>query len=63
MTYAMEFQCTAVVLDWDNRALVNIFYRGLKDNVKDNIVHINPRPETLTDMIKHMVHINNQVYK
>ena len=63
MTYATEFQRTAAVLDWDNRALADTFYRGLKDNVKDNIICINPRPETLTEMIKHAVQINNQVYK
>ena len=38
--YAAEFQQISSHLDWDNEALADQFYYGLKDNVKDKIARI-----------------------
>ena len=39
-TYIAEFQQISSHLDWDNKALADQFYYGLKDNIKDKITKI-----------------------
>src|SRR5881275_2167241 len=50
--YTAQFQKYASKTKWDEDALMAQYYRGLKDEVKDNYVRINPAPETLHEMIE-----------
>ncbi|KAI1956454.1 hypothetical protein LOZ58_006383 [Ophidiomyces ophidiicola] len=38
--YTMRFQQICVNTDWDDKALANMFYQELFDNVKDEIAHL-----------------------
>jgi hypothetical protein len=61
--YAAEFQQIALHLDWDNEALADQFYFGLKDNIKDEIARISNQLMTPMKMIKVAVQIDNQLYE
>jgi hypothetical protein len=61
--YTAEFQQIASHLDWDNKALADQFYFGLKDNIKDKIARISNQPITPMKMIKVAIRIDNQLYK
>jgi hypothetical protein len=61
--YAAEFQQILSHLDWDNEALADQFYYGLKDNVKDEISRIAHQPQELSKMIETAVRIDNRLYE
>jgi hypothetical protein len=60
--YATEFLQVTSRLDWDDEAYIAIFYEGLKDGVKDEIVKIE-WPKELTDMIEAAVKIDNRMWE
>src|SRR5690349_4080336 len=60
--YAGEFQLLAGKIDWDDKALTAQFYRGLKDEVKDDIVR-GERPEELLPMINKAINIDSRLYE
>ena len=63
MTYVSEFQRIAAVLEWDDGALTDALYRGFKDEVKDDIARIDPRPDTFTEMARSGIRIDNRLYE
>ena len=61
--YTAQFQKYASKTKWDEDALIAQYYRGLKDEVKDDYVRINPAPETLHEMIKAATKIDTRLYE
>ncbi|EJP61615.1 gag protein [Beauveria bassiana ARSEF 2860] len=59
--YAAQFRAIAEKLTFNDALLMEMFYRGLKDNVKD-VICMKDRPETLDEYIKNVVQIDNQLY-
>src|SRR5436190_7063672 len=60
--YAADFRQIASVLDWDDEAYVSLFYRGLKDGVKDELAKIE-WPDDLDDMVTIAVRIDNRLWE
>ena len=60
--YAAEFRQYAARTEWDDAALTAIYYRGLKDLIKDDIAR-GERPEDLEDMISTAIRIDNRQYE
>lgn len=61
--YASEFQQISSHLEWDEQALADRFYRGLRDNVKDEIARLEHRPTTIHAMIEAAVRIDNRLFE
>ena len=61
--YASEFRRLQAYISCNDQALFNRFYNGLHDNVKDGLVHENPRPVLLETLILAAHHINTRVYE
>ena len=61
-TYTAEFQRNAVKTGWNDEALKEQYYRGLKDAVKDDIAR-EERPEALEDLIELAIKIDNRNYE
>jgi hypothetical protein len=60
-TYARLFREIALPLGWKDQALMPLFYRGLKDGVKDELC-MKDRPEELDEYIALAVAIDNRQY-
>ena len=59
VSYSVSFQHIAANTEWDDVALISQFYRGLREEVKDEIVRTD-RSENLTKMIIRAVIIDNR---
>ena len=60
--YSTEFLKLSSILNWDDEALSYHYYRGLKDEVKDQMTH-HPKPKDLTDLIQISIDADNRVYE
>lgn len=60
--YAAQFRQQASRLHWDDEPLIAQFYRGLKDEVKDELVK-DDRPATLSEYIERAVRIDTRQYE
>ena len=61
-TYAAAFQALAVATEWGDAALSAQFYKGLRDDVKDEIARTQ-RPDSLRKMIETAIIIDNRGYE
>ena len=61
-TYAAEFCCHSVFTQWNDEALCHLFYKGLKDAVKDDLAHYD-RPDSLDDLIDLSIKLDNCLYE
>ncbi|KAK4684316.1 hypothetical protein P7C73_g5871, partial [Tremellales sp. Uapishka_1] len=61
-TYIAEFRRFTGLLNWNNDAQAAQFYRGLKDEVKNELARIG-RPEELEDLIEATTRIDNRLYE
>src|SRR5438552_8575972 len=61
--YAAEFQQHSFKTGWNEDSLKYAFYKGLKDSVKDDMSHMEKRPETLQAMITQAILIDNRLYE
>ena len=59
--YAAKFKQIAAYLKWDNEPLMEAFYDGLKDSVKDDL-YKDDMPDSLDDYIEMAVKIDNRHY-
>jgi hypothetical protein len=50
-------------LEWNDEALADKYYQGLKNNIKDNITRIAKQSDTLLVMIEVAVKIDNRIYE
>ena len=60
--YAAEFRQATSKLDWEDNNLMAWFYRGLKEEVKDELVR-EKRPDDFTDYVELAVSIDNRLYE
>ncbi|EKG09629.1 Retrotransposon gag protein, partial [Macrophomina phaseolina MS6] len=61
--YTIEFQKAAAYLDdWSDRALMDHYYRGLKERVKDQLI-IQDDPKTLDELIKLAIKCDNRLFE
>jgi hypothetical protein len=60
--YAIEFQRLASKMDWGDSALIEQFYKGLREDVKDDISR-EKRPNTLTAFVDLAIQIDNRLYE
>jgi hypothetical protein len=61
-TYSTKFQQLAAKTEWDNEALIEIYYQGLKEEVKDEL-HKADRPDDLTTYITMAIKIDQRQYE
>ena len=61
--YSAKFQRLATKTQWNDEALVAGFYRGLKENIKDDLTRMDSRPTTLAGMIETAIRIDNRYYE
>jgi len=61
--YAVKFQEYALVTEWDNNALMTMFRRGLKENVKDELMRSGGIIDTLDVLIRSAIDIDDKLYE
>jgi hypothetical protein len=61
--YASEFRRLQAYIAWNDKALFDRFYNGLRDNVKDGLVHENPRPVLLETLMSAALRIDARIYE
>jgi hypothetical protein len=60
--YASKFQQHANVTDWDDDALMEMFRRGLKDSVKDELMRDGRRIDSLGTLIQVSIDLDDKLY-
>ena len=60
--YTAEFKQLQARIDWDDAALRTVFEAGLKENVKDGLVH-HDKPETLHALVELATRIDNRLWE
>jgi Retrotransposon gag protein len=58
--YATEFRRLQQYISWDDAALRHRFYRGLRNSVKDALVH-EPKPSTLLELMEAANRLDNRI--
>jgi hypothetical protein len=61
--YAAKFQEYAQVTDWDDSALMTMYRRGLKENVKDELMRTGEKIESLDELIRATIEIDDNLYE
>jgi hypothetical protein len=61
--YAAKFQEYLSVTKWDDAALMTMFHRGLKENVKDELMCDGQAIMDLEDLIEVAIDLDNKLYK
>jgi hypothetical protein len=61
-TYAVDFQRMAARLSWGEQALIVQFYKGLREDVKDEMSKVE-RPDELGEYIALAIQIDNRLYE
>lgn len=60
--YYTKFSHITPLLSWEGTAFRDLFYRGLKDDVKDQLAQ-SPLPETLEELAAKAIEIDNRLYE
>lgn len=60
--YTAEFKQLQSRIDWDDAALRTVFENGLKDTIKDSLIH-HDKPETLQATIELATRIDNRLWE
>ena len=60
--YTAEFKQLQARINWDDAALRTVFESGLKENVKDGLVH-HEKPETLHALIELATRIDHRLWE
>jgi regulator of replication initiation timing len=58
--YSTEFRRLQQYISWDDAALRHRFYRGLRNSVKDALVH-EPKPGTLSELMETANRLDNRI--
>lgn len=61
--YASEFRRLQAYVHWNDQAFFDRFYDGLRDNVKDGLVHENPSPIALDSLIASALRIDTRIFE
>jgi hypothetical protein len=59
----MEFKRWAMLLDYGNKALAKAFYNIFKKEIKNKISRIKKQLTILLEIKKHVIQIDNWIYK
>ena len=63
-TYTAKFKEYADKTGWDYEALMEMYYRGLKDNVKDELMRLDEKKrDTLEKVIEEAIKIDDRLYE
>lgn len=62
-SYLAEFNRIKGFVEWNDQALTNQFYRGLKSNVKDGLVYERPAPKTLSLLTAAALRVDNRYFE
>lgn len=60
--YASEFRRIMVDTKWNEEALASMFYRGLREEVKDELCKVD-KPESLAKYMEMAIRIDNRLYE
>ncbi|KAF5120161.1 Retrotransposon-derived protein PEG10 [Metarhizium anisopliae] len=60
--YAREFKRIAAKLNWNTEPKMEVFYQGLKEEVKDDIYR-EDRPELFDDFVEMVIKADNRLYE
>jgi len=61
--YVARFQKYANLANWDSIALIAIFKRDLKNNVKNKLMRIGAKIDSIQVLIEIAISVNNRLYK
>jgi hypothetical protein len=61
--YTAKFKEYSSKTGWDDKALLTMYYRGLKDNVKDELMHSSAKQNTLDSMSKIAIELDDALYE
>ena len=61
--YTTQFKRYSVMTGWDDDALMVMFRRGLKDNVKDELTFDGAEVTTLDELISRAINIDDKLFK
>ena len=61
--YSAMFQEYATQTDWDDVTLITIYRRGLKDNIKDELIRTGARLDDLDILIKESIEIDDKLFE
>ena len=61
--YTAKFTEYAATTRWDDNALRTMYYRGLKDNVKDELMRYGADQSTLLNLMKALIKVNDKLYE
>jgi len=61
--YAARFQEYANLIEWDDAALMTMFRRGLKDNLKDEIMRDGRSISDMSDLIEVAIDLDDKLYE
>ncbi|KAI7019968.1 hypothetical protein KC355_g2898, partial [Hortaea werneckii] len=61
--YTAKFREYSTKTGWDDQALITMYYRGLKDNVKDELMRSGAAQDTLDRMIEAAIEIDDKLYE
>jgi hypothetical protein len=61
--YTAEFRRLQPYIPWNDRGFFDAFYDGLRENVKDSLVHERPKPQTLNQLMAAALGIDNRIHK
>ena len=61
--YTTQFKQYSVLTDWDDNALIVMYRRGLKENMKDEITFNRQAVDTLDKLITQAINIDDKLFK
>lgn len=61
--YTAKFKEHAAKTEWDDNALRTMYYRGLKDNVKDELLRYGAAQDTLERLMKAAIEVDDKLYE
>lgn len=61
--YTAKFQEYSTKTEWDNQALMTMYYRGLKESVKDELMRYGHDQSTLANMMKAAIEVDDALYE
>ncbi len=61
--YAARFQEYANLIEWNDAALITMFRRDLKNNLKNKIIYNKRSINNMFDLIEVVIDLDNKLYK
>ena len=61
--YTTQFKQYSVLTDWDDNTLIVMYWHGLKENMKDEIIFDRWAVDTLDKLIAQAINIDDKLFK